>query len=101
MELKFTRTFEELQDKLSSIGGEWNGNQPQKKVLRLNGGILNWFETTGRLFVQGREPGKSQLEKKIPHLLYPEEFSKPSPEILTTKEGPTQKVELWIYILSQ
>ena len=47
MNLKFTGTFESLKGKLSSLGGEWHEDQPSKKVLRLNGGLLNWFSSTG------------------------------------------------------
>lgn len=90
MKLKFTGTFVELKEKLSSLGGEWNEDQHQKKILRLNGGILNWFETTGRLFVQGREPGKSQLEQESPHLLYPEEFEKTTTPVATAVAQPVE-----------
>ena len=94
MKIKFTGTFEELKDKLKSLTGEWNEDQHQKKVLRLNGGILNWFETTGRLFVQGRDPGKLQLEQTIPHLLYPEEFSEPTPVEANTITPPIANIEV-------
>lgn len=77
MSLKFTGTFEELKEKLSSLGGEWNDDQPNKKVLRLNDGILNWFNGTGTLQFQGRSPGLEQLQASVPHLLYPKEYEEP------------------------
>jgi cytidine deaminase len=73
MNLKFTGTFEDMKNKLSSLGGEWNDDQPNKKVLRLNGGVLNWFTSTGTLQFQGRSPGLEQLQALVPHLLYPKE----------------------------
>lgn len=81
MSLKFTGTFEELKEKLSTLGGEWNESQSAKKVLRLNGGVLNWFNGTGTLQFQGRSPGLEQLEASVPHLLYPKEFPEPKDAI--------------------
>ena len=72
--IKFTGEFEELKRRLESLGGDWNEGQAGKKVLRVNGGVLNWYETTGTLQVQGKSPGKALLEKSIPHLIYPEEY---------------------------
>lgn len=74
MNIKFTGTFDELRDKLKSLDGEWDESQPNKKVLRVNGGVLNWFESTGTLSAQGRSPGKEQLESSVPHLIYPDEY---------------------------
>ena len=71
MSLKFTGTFEDLKERLSSLEGEWNEDQPSKKVLRLKGGILNWFNSTGTLHFQVRSPGLELLEAQVPYLLYP------------------------------
>lgn len=73
MGLKFTGSYEDLKDKLSSLGGHWDESQPNKKVLRVNDGVMNWFETTGSINFQGKDPGKSALESKVPLLLYPDE----------------------------
>lgn len=73
MALKFSGTFEELTDKLTSVGGQWDESQPNKKVLRLNNGVMNWFESTGSINFQGKEPGKGTLEEEVPKLLYPAE----------------------------
>ena len=81
MSLKFTGTFESLKSKLSSLSGEWHEDQPNKKVLRLNGGVLNWFGSTGTLQFQGRSPGLEQLQASVPHLLYPEEYGEPPKNI--------------------
>lgn len=74
MNIKFTGTFDVLRDKLESLAGIWDESQLNKKVLRVNGGVLNWFESTGTLLVQGRSPGKEQLELSVPHLIYPDEY---------------------------
>jgi len=77
MNLKFTGSFDELKSKLSFLNGEWHEDQPNKKVMRLDGGVLNWFSSTGTLQFQGRSPGLEQLQASVPHLLYPEEYEEP------------------------
>lgn len=74
MKLTFTKSYEELSEALKDIGGTWDAFQPRKKVLRHEGGILNWFETTGTISFQGPEEKRNILEAKVKHLLYPEEF---------------------------
>lgn len=73
MSLKFTGTYEELKQKLNSLTGTWDDSQSGKKVLRLSGGVMNWFESTGTIQFQGKDDGKAQLESEVPKLLYPEE----------------------------
>ncbi|MBS1161351.1 MAG: cytidine deaminase [Proteobacteria bacterium] len=92
MNLKFTGTFDSLKSKLSSLNGEWHEDQPSKKVLRLNGGLLNWFSSTGTLQFQGKSPGLEQLQASIPHLLYPEEYDEPEEKIsLAVTQVPEEK----------
>jgi deoxycytidylate deaminase len=74
MGLKFAGNFDELQQKLISLGGSWDISQPNKKILRLNSGVMNWFETTGSINFQGKGVGKEQLESSVPSLLYPSEI---------------------------
>src|SRR5690625_1152469 len=73
MALKFTGAFADLTTKLRTLGGQWDESQPNKKVLRLNGGVMNWFESTGSINFQGKDPGKATLEHEVPNLLYPDE----------------------------
>jgi len=73
MSLKFTGTYEELKQKLGSLTGTWDDEQPGKKVLRLNGGVMNWLGSTGTIHIQGKGDGKAQLEAEVPKLLYPDE----------------------------
>jgi len=74
MKLKFTGSYLDLKAKLSSLAGEWDEDHAGKKSLRVSGGVLNWFETTGTLSFQGKNPGLAQLRASVPHLLYPNEF---------------------------
>lgn len=92
MNLKFTGSFESLKLKLSSLNGEWHEDQPSKKVLRLNGGILNWFIGTGTLQFQGKSPGLDRLQALVPYLLYPDEYTAPKEDIpLTLTQAPDEK----------
>jgi deoxycytidylate deaminase len=75
MNFKFTGAFDALKNRLSPLNGAWNEDQPNKKVLRLNGGVLNWFSSTGTLQFQGRSPGLEQLQASVLHLLFPEEYN--------------------------
>lgn len=62
--LKFSGTFQELSGKLASLNGEWDDSQPNKKVLRLNGGVMNWFESTGSISFQEENRGNQPLNLK-------------------------------------
>ena len=73
MVLKFSGAFTDLTTKLASLGGQWDESQPNKKVFRLNSGVMNWFESTGSINFQGKNPGKATLEIEVPKLLYPAE----------------------------
>ena len=74
MKIIFTETYSELKEKLSELDGEWDESQANKKVFRHNGGIMNWYESTGTIQFQGREDGKAFLEAKVKFLLYPNEY---------------------------
>ncbi len=82
MGLKFNGSFKELQTKLSSLNGEWDDSQPNKKVFKLKDGVMNWFESPdGKINFQGKGDGKTQLESEVPLLLYPKEgFDDTQPE---------------------
>lgn len=84
MKITFTGTYTELQTKLSLLNGEWDENQPNKKVFKLYGAIMNWFETTGTLQFQGKFQAKEKLENTVKHSLYPKEFDKIEPEVLVS-----------------
>lgn len=75
MSLKFTGTFEELKEKLTSLVGSWDGSAAGRKVFRADiGGLLNWFSSTGTIRFQGKPEEAQQLERKVSHILYPTEF---------------------------
>ena len=74
MKLIFTKSYQELKELLSLISGEWDESQKNKKVLRLNGGVMNWYESTGTIQFQGGEEGRQYLESKVKSALSPDEF---------------------------
>ena len=67
--LKYDGTFENLVKELASLGGQWDESQIGKKVLRVGGGILNWWPTTGTLQFQGSDNGKAELAELVSALL--------------------------------
>jgi deoxycytidylate deaminase len=71
MKLIFTESYEELKSRLSGINGTWDESQPNKKVLRSNGGVMNWYESTGTIQFQGAADQKQQLEIKVAAALNP------------------------------
>jgi hypothetical protein len=74
MKLIFKKSYEELKELLSEIDGMWDESQKNKKVLRLNGGVMNWYESTGTIYFQGEQEGKRYLESRVKSALYPDEF---------------------------
>jgi hypothetical protein len=74
MKLIFKTNYEELKERLSVINGGWDESQKNKKVLRLNGGVMNWYESTGTIYFQGGEEGRRYLESRVKSALYPDEF---------------------------
>ena len=74
MKLIFTKSYDELKELLSLINGVWDESQKNKKVLRLNGGVMNWYESTGTIHFQGGEEGRQYLESKVKSALSPDEF---------------------------
>lgn len=79
MSRKFTKSFEELKATLAPIATDWDESESGKKVLRKNGGLLNWFPSTGSLQFQGKLDAKDKLEREALNLLYPSEFSNDLP----------------------
>ena len=74
MKLIFKTSYEELKELLSVINGVWDESQKNKKVLRLNGGVMNWYESTGTIYFQGGEEGRRYLESRVKSVLYSDEF---------------------------
>ena len=74
MGLKFTGSYEALQTKLSSLNGDWDDSQLNKKVFKIKDGVMNWFESPdGKINFQGKGDGKVQLESEVPSLICPKE----------------------------
>lgn len=94
MKLTYTGTIEELKAKLLELGGDWSSPQPQVYTLRLNGGIMNWFESTGTIQFQGKQKPKESLEAKVKHGLDPDEFSEPTAEQEALPKEVTPSIDL-------
>ena len=65
MALRYTGEFEELKDNLSNLAGqgEWRDlNENQKQFRHNDGGILNWYPSTGTINFQGPGDGRAKLE---------------------------------------
>lgn len=73
MGLMFTGSFDELATRLSALEGQWDDTQQDRKVFRLEGGVMNWFEPSGAISFQGKQQGKSLLENRVPELIGNEE----------------------------
>lgn len=65
MALRFTGEFDALETKLACLraNGSWTDlNENQKQFRHENGGILNWFLSTGTISFQGPAKGRAALE---------------------------------------
>jgi hypothetical protein len=74
MKLIFKKSYKELKKHLAVVNGVWDESQKNKKVLRFNGGVMNWYETTGTIYFQGSEEGKLYLDNRVKSILYPDKF---------------------------
>ncbi|WP_236203064.1 anti-phage dCTP deaminase [Pseudomonas protegens] len=97
MKLIFPDSFDDLKAKLTNVGGEWDETQPGKKVLRLEGGVMNWFESTGTVQFQGKPDKKEVLERLVTGALAPEKDLPPAIEpppavIIEPKPDPSDDV---------
>jgi deoxycytidylate deaminase len=90
--LIFTKPFAELKSKLEAIGGEWDESQLSRKVLRRDGGVMNWFESTGTIQFQGKEAARYALEIQVTQSLAPAPLIGPSasPTATTISSGAKQ-----------
>lgn len=68
MRHRFTGAYEDLKEKLSLLqkNGIWRDLNPnQKQFVHANGGVMNWFPTTGTFNFQGKPVGKEELERLV------------------------------------
>jgi hypothetical protein len=70
--MRFTETYDELKACLKSmeISGEWqvvNSNQIQFR--HRNGGVMNWYPSTGSLTFQGRASASDELRSEVARLI--------------------------------
>lgn len=69
MKIRFTKSFEDLRTLLAPLDGEWTVTEGPKKVLKKGSGVLNWYESTGTVQLQGKDPDKSTLLKSALQLI--------------------------------
>lgn len=99
--LRFTGSYEELGKRLAGLSdqGEWqNLNENQKQFRHKDGGILNWFPSTGTIQFQGAKEPKSRLEAFVRLALSAEPESKGGfphpPEIPLAPSPSLEKTEV-------
>jgi deoxycytidylate deaminase len=83
----FTGTYSDLKEKLSPLSGDWDETQANKKVLRLEGGVMNWFESTGTIQFQGKNEPRTNLENMVLSCLDPSHQPKVADASKTTAEA--------------
>jgi deoxycytidylate deaminase len=73
MATRFSGTIEELKNKLASLNasGSWIEVNPNQYQFRHNeGGVMNWFPSTGSITFQGKPSGRDLLQAKVAALLH-------------------------------
>lgn len=65
----YTGTYQNLKELFDGIGGEWDEKYSDKKVYRANGGLMNWYVTSGKINFQGKQEGKEWLEAQAKAIL--------------------------------
>ena len=65
--MKFSGTYAQLQDevKLTGIYGEWRDLGNRKQYRSDSGAILNWWQSTGTIRVQGPRLAAKEFEAKL------------------------------------
>jgi deoxycytidylate deaminase len=70
MSLRFTGTYDELKAKLKDLSGQWRDLNPNQRQFRTpDGGVANWYPSTGSLTFQGNSPGVEQLQTAVTAIL--------------------------------
>ncbi|RZJ85187.1 MAG: DNA-binding protein [Chryseobacterium sp.] len=67
----YSGTIEELKNLLNTAGfkGKWTENATAHKFTTPSGGMLNWYDNTGTLQIQGKPAAKAEIEKIINHIV--------------------------------
>src|SRR5260370_6343905 len=52
----------------NGLNGNWSSNSGIEKFITNDGGILQWYESTGTLLCQGKGPSKAKIEQVIKNL---------------------------------
>jgi hypothetical protein len=95
MKLKFQGSFEDLKNKLTSLGNEWKViNENQIQFHASDGGILNWYPSKGTLLFQGPSENRDLLENKVREILEKENLSQKLSSNLDKKDSVTDVNEI-------
>ncbi len=73
MATRFSGTIEELKAKLAPLdtSGSWTEvNTNQHQFRHHDGGVMNWFPSTGSITFQGKPAGRDLLQAKVSGLLH-------------------------------
>jgi deoxycytidylate deaminase len=90
MALRFSGTTEELKTRLDSMAksGSWTEINPNQYQFRHpNGGVLNWYPSTGAINFQGQPAGRNALQAEVTALLQgkestPSSVTAPTPSLV-------------------
>lgn len=103
MATRFSGTIGELKTKLASLetAGSWTDvNANQHQFRHNDGGVMNWFPSTGSINFQGKPVGRDALQAKVAELLHagattpPAKVIQPStPTIASETKTPEPKPE--------
>lgn len=65
--MKFRGSYQDLQDKilLTGLYGEWRDIGNQKQFRTDEGAVVNWWQTTGTITVQGKPSATSALKRHV------------------------------------
>ena len=100
MATRFSGTIEELKDKLASLNasGSWTEvNANQHQFRHNDGGVMNWFPSTGSISFQGKPAGRDLLQAKVSDLLHASAVAvseTPVPKATDEQKLPEQQPEV-------
>jgi len=67
MKMKFLEQFDNLRQlvELTGIAGTWRKRENHYQYRATDGAVLNWWESTGTITVQGQRTAATNLERSL------------------------------------
>jgi len=97
MTFRFYGTIEELKSKLAlldvSAGGWTQVNQNQTQFRHKDGGVMNWYPSTGSITIQGKPAGRDILEKLLAAALSPTQVATSVASLVDAENPSVNKVQ--------